>query len=84
MENHELPFSLFAISVWTHDTISIYTQIAQIEEYLLTLKKNCSRKSNLLRARICSKKFAHRICSQHRKTAHDEKPCRLGWINTIA
>ena len=60
MENHELPFSLFAISVWTHDTISIYTQIAQIEEYLLTLKKNCSRKSNLLRARICSKKFAHR------------------------
>jgi hypothetical protein len=21
---------------------------------------------------------------QHSKTAHDEKPCRLGWINTIA
>jgi hypothetical protein len=24
------------------------------------------------------------ICSQHRKTAHDEKPCRLGWINMMA
>jgi hypothetical protein len=62
---------------------------------LLTIKKNCSQKSNLLRARICSEqefapkicsqqKFAHRICSQHRKTAHDEKPCWLGWINTMA
>jgi hypothetical protein len=38
-----------------HDTISIYTKIAQIEENLLTVKKNCSQKSNLLRARICSK-----------------------------
>jgi hypothetical protein len=38
----------------------------------------------LLRARICSQqKLAHRICSQHRKTAHDEKPCRLGLINTM-
>jgi hypothetical protein len=56
---------------------------------LLTVKKNCSQKSNLLRARICSKncsqqKFAHRICSQHRKTAYDEKPSRLGWINMMA
>jgi hypothetical protein len=69
--------------------ISIYTQIAQSEENLLTVRKNCSQKSDLLRARICSKlcsqqKFAHRICSQHRKTAHDEKSCRLGWINTMA
>jgi hypothetical protein len=38
-----------------HDMISIYTQIAQIEENLLTVKKNCSQKSTLLRARICSK-----------------------------
>jgi hypothetical protein len=40
----------------------------------------------LLKAKkICSQqKFAHRICSQHRKTAHDERPCRLGWINTMA
>ncbi len=60
------------------------TQIAQSEENLLTVKKNCSQKSNLLRARICSQqKFAHRICSLHRKTAHDEKPCRIGWINTM-
>jgi hypothetical protein len=43
-----------------------------------TVKKNCSQKSNLL------KKFAHRICSQRRKTAHDEKPCWFGWINTKA
>jgi hypothetical protein len=35
--------------------ISIYIQIAQMEENLLTVKKNCSRKSNLLQARICSK-----------------------------
>jgi hypothetical protein len=40
-----------------HDTISIYTQIAQGEENLLTVKKNYSGKSNLLRARICSKKL---------------------------
>jgi hypothetical protein len=31
-----------------HDTISIYTRIAQIKENLLTVKKNCSQKSNLL------------------------------------
>jgi hypothetical protein len=29
-------------------------------------------------------KFAQRICLQHRKTARDEKPCWLGWINTMA
>jgi hypothetical protein len=34
--------------------ISIYTQIAQIKENLLTVKKNCSQKSNLLTAEICS------------------------------
>jgi hypothetical protein len=35
--------------------------------------------------KICSQqKFADRICSQHRKTAHDEKPYWLGWINTMA
>jgi hypothetical protein len=68
-----------------HDTISISTQIAQSKENLLTVKKNCSQKSNLLRARICSQqKFDHRNCLQHRKTANDEKPCRLGWINTMA
>jgi hypothetical protein len=37
----------------TADKISIYTQIAQSEENLLTVKKNCSQKSNLL------KKLAH-------------------------
>jgi hypothetical protein len=72
-ENLELPFILLSIFVWTHDTISIFTRIAQIEENLLTVKKNCSQKSNLLRARICSQqKFAHRICLQHRKTAHEK------------
>ena len=30
------------------------TKIAHDKEILLTVKKNCSRKSNLLRARICS------------------------------
>jgi hypothetical protein len=45
--------------VWTQDTISIYTQIAQSEENKLTEMKNCSQKSNLLRAR-----FAQKICSQ--------------------
>jgi hypothetical protein len=30
------------------------------------------------------KKFACRICLQHRNTAHNEKPCRLGWINIMA
>jgi hypothetical protein len=55
-----------------HDTISIYTQIALSEENLLTVKKNCSQKS------------AHRIFLKHRKTAHNEKPCRLGWINVMA
>jgi hypothetical protein len=49
-----------------HDTISIYTHIAQSKENLLTVKKNPSQKSKLLRARICSKicpqqKFARRI-----------------------
>ena len=34
-------------------------QNAQSEEYLLTVKRNCSWKSNLLRAKICSKFFAH-------------------------
>jgi hypothetical protein len=33
----------------------------------------------------CSQqKFAHRICSQHRKAAHNEEHCWLGWINTMA
>jgi hypothetical protein len=65
-ENHELPFILIAILVWTHDTISNYTQIAQSEENLLTVKENCSQKSNLLRAIICSKNLlAAEICSQN-------------------
>ena len=69
--------------------MTIYTKIAQSKENLLTIKKNCLQKSNFLRARISSKncsqqKFAHRICLQHRKTAHNEKPCWLGWINTMA
>jgi hypothetical protein len=42
------------------------------------MKINFAQSKNLLQ------KFAHRICLQHRKTAHDEKPCRLGWINTMA
>jgi hypothetical protein len=57
-ENHESPFNLLVIYVWTHDTISIYTHIAHSKENFLTVKKNCSQKSNLLRARICSK-IAH-------------------------
>jgi hypothetical protein len=69
--------------------MTIYTKIAQSKENLLTIKKNCLQKSNFLRARISSKncsqqKFAHRICLQHRKTAHNEEPCWLGWINTMA
>jgi hypothetical protein len=49
-----------------HDTISIYTQIAQSEENLITVKKNCSQKLNLLRARICSKSLlTAEICSQN-------------------
>jgi hypothetical protein len=65
-ENYELPFSLRAILVYTHDTISIYTQIAQSKENLLTVKKNCSRKSNLLLARICTKNLlTAEICSQN-------------------
>ena len=57
-------------------TCFLSTKIAHAEENLLTVKKNCSQNQ------ICSKqKFAHRICSQHRKIDHNEKPCRLGWIN---
>jgi hypothetical protein len=52
-------------------------KFAHSKEKLLTKIKFAPSK-NLL------KKFAHRICSQHRKTAHGEKPCRLGWINTMA
>jgi hypothetical protein len=63
----------------------MYTQLARSEENLLTVRKNCSQKSNLLRARICSKNLlTAEICLQHRKTAHDEKPSWLGWINTMA
>jgi hypothetical protein len=62
---------------------------------LLKAKKTCSPKRKTAHKnqicsepefaqKICSQqKFAHRICSQHRKTAHNEKPCRLGWINTM-
>jgi hypothetical protein len=57
---------------------------AQSKEKLLT-KIKFAQSKNLL------KKFAHsrnllaaEICSQHRKTAHDEKPCQLRWINTMA
>jgi hypothetical protein len=89
MENHELPFIVLAIQVCTHDTISIYTQIARSEENLLTEGKTahknqiCSEQE--FARKICSQqKFAHRICSKHRKTAHNEKPCRLGWIITMA
>jgi hypothetical protein len=65
-ENHELPFILLAIQVCTHDTISMYTQIARSEENLLTVRKNCSQKSNLLRARICSENLlTAEICSQN-------------------
>jgi hypothetical protein len=50
---------------------------------LLKAKKICSEQE--FAQKICSQqKFAHRICWQHRKTAQDEKPCRLGWINTMA
>ena len=63
---------------------------------LLKAKKICSQKRKTAhKNQICSgqefaqkkcsqQKFAHRICSQHRKTAHNEKPCWLGWINTMA
>ncbi len=57
-------------------------KFAQNKEKLLT-KIKFAQSTNLLK--ICSQqKFAYRICLQHRKTAHDEKPCRLGWINTMA
>ena len=47
-------------------THPFYTEIAQSKENLLTVKKNCSRKSSLLRARICSKNFlTAEICSQN-------------------
>ena len=50
-----------------------------------TAHKNQSCSEQEFAPKTCSQqKFAHRICSQHRKTAHDEKPCRLGWINTMA
>jgi hypothetical protein len=48
--------------------MSIYTKIQffQSEEILLTVKKNCAQKSNLLGARICSKKLlTAEICSQN-------------------
>jgi hypothetical protein len=72
-----------------HDTISIFTQIAHSKENLLTVKKNCSQnqicsEQEFAQKNCSQQKFAHRICSQHRKTAHDGKPCRLGWINTMA
>jgi hypothetical protein len=52
-------------------------KFAHSKENLLT-KIKFAQSKNLL------KKFAHRICSQHRKTAHNDHPCRLGWINTMA
>jgi hypothetical protein len=67
--------------------IKLLTKLLTMSKFivsnLLTVKDCSSQKSNLLRARICSQqKFTHIICSQHRKTAHDEKPCWLGRINT--
>ena len=58
-------------------------KFAHSKEKLLTNIQICSEQE--FAQKICSQqKFAHRICSQHRKIAHDEKPCRLGWINTRA
>ena len=68
---------------YLHTYCSKRRKFAHSKEKLLT-KIKFAQSKNLLK-KICSQeKFAHRICSQHRKTAHDEKPCRLGWINTIA
>ena len=65
------------------------TKIAHAKENLLTVKKNCSQNQicseQEFAQKICSQQnFAPRICSQHRKIAHDEKPCGLGWIYTTA
>ena len=61
---------------YLHTNCSKRRKFAHSKEKLLTKIKFAPSK-NLL-------KFAHRICLQHRKNAHDEKPCRLGWINTMA
>ena len=62
---------------YLHTNCSKQRKLAHSEDKLLTKIKFAQSKNML-------KKFAHRICLQHRKTAHNEKPCRLGWINIMA
>ena len=67
---------------YQHTNCSKQRKFAHSKEKLLTKIKFAEQE---FAQKICSKqKFAHRICSQDRKSAYDERPCRLGWIITMA